>query len=138
MSELERLRLRELERRLSQASLGVTDADVHRRASLHAYGAANHKLRKILRGARPPAMGPAVRSQGLEAVFRRNREELAAAVRVQRAFKHHYRRKRFNQLIRQLRGVVRIQALARGVLARRFVAEWYSRRSVMVLSLIHI
>ena len=134
LTELERLRLRELEKRLSQASLGITDADVHQRAGLRAYGAANHKLRKILRGARPPALDPAVRSQGLEAVFKRNREELSAAIRVQRAYKRHYRRKRFTQLIRQLRGVVRIQALARGVLARRFVAEWYARRSVMVLA----
>lgn len=134
LTALERLRLRELEKRLSHASRGVRDEDLRHHAGVRAYGAANRKLRKILRGARMPAMGPAIKSQGLEAVFRRNREELAAAVRIQRVYKHYYRRKRFDHLSRQLRGVVRIQALARGVIARRFVAEWYARRSVMVLA----
>lgn len=134
LTPLERLKLRELERRLSQASLGVRDEDARRHAGLAAYGAANRKLRKILRGARPPAIGPAVKSQSLEAVLQRNREEREAAVRVQRLYKHYYRRKRFDALIRQLKGVVRVQALARGVIARRFVAEWYSRRSSMVLA----
>lgn len=134
LTPLERLRLRELEKRLSQASLGVKDADVRHKAGVAAYGAANRKLRKILGGAKPPAVGPSLKSHGLEAVFRRNREELAAAVRIQRLYKHYYRQKRFDGLIRQLRGVVRIQALARGVISRRFVAEWYSRRSVMVLA----
>lgn len=134
LTALERLRLRELERRLSQASLGVRDEDVRRHAGVAAYSAANRKLRKILRGARPPVIGPSVKSQSLEAVFQRNRAELAAAVRIQRIYKHHYRKKRFNALIRQLKGVVNIQALARGVIARRFVAEWYLRRSSMVLA----
>lgn len=134
LTPIERLRLRELEKRLSQASLGVKDADVRHNAGVAAYGAANRKLRKILRGARPPTVGLSLKSEGLEAVFRRNREELAAAVRIQRLYKHYYRQKRFDLLIRQLKGVVRIQALARGVISRRFVAEWYSRRSEMVLA----
>ncbi|CAM9177193.1 unnamed protein product [Scytosiphon promiscuus] len=134
LTDLECLRLRELEKRLSQEALGVKDEDVRRKAGFQAYGAANRKLRKILGGARPPSMGPAIKSEGLEAVFQRNREERAAASRVQRLYKHYYRRKRFGQMISQLRGVVKIQALARGVVARRFVAEWYSRRSVMVLA----
>lgn len=134
LTDLECLRLRELEKRLSQESLGVKDEDVRRHAGVQAYGAANRKLRKILGGARPPAMGPAIKSEGLEAVFRRNREERAAASRIQGLFKHYYRRKRFGQMILQLQGVVKIQALARGVIARRFVAEWYARRSVMVLA----
>lgn len=130
----ERLKLCELERRLSQASLGVRDEDVRRHAGLAAYGAANRKLRKILRGARPPAIGPEVKSKSLEAIFQRNREELEAAIRVQRLYKHYYRRKRFDALIRQLKGIVRVQAFARGMIARQFVAEWYSRRSSMVLA----
>ena len=134
LTDLECLRLRELEKRLSQQSLGVKDEDVRHNAGVRAYGAANRKLRKILRGARPPAMGPAIKSEGLESVFRRNREERAAASRIQRLYKHYYRRKRFTQMILQLQGVVKIQALARGVIARRFVAEWYARRSVMVLA----
>ena len=134
LTDLECLRLRELEKRLSQQSLGVKDEDVRHNAGVRAYGAANRKLRKILRGARPPAMGPAIKSEGLESVFRRNREERAAASRIQRLYKHYYRRKRFMQMILQLQGVVKIQALARGVIARRFVAEWYARRSVMVLA----
>ncbi|CAN0575223.1 unnamed protein product, partial [Ectocarpus sp. 12 AP-2014] len=134
LTDLECLRLRELEKRLSQESLGVKDADVRHHAGVQAYGAANRKLRKILGGARPPFMGPAIKSEGLEAVFQRNREERAAATRIQRLYKHYYRRKRFRQMTLQLQGVVKIQALARGVLARRFVAEWYARRSVMVLA----
>ncbi|CAM9676395.1 unnamed protein product [Ectocarpus sp. 6 AP-2014] len=134
LTDLECLRLRELETRLSQESLGVKDADVRHHAGVQAYGAANRKLRKILGGARPPFMGPAIKSEGLEAVFQRNREERAAATRIQRLYKHYFRRKRFRQMTLQLQGVVKIQALARGVLARRFVAEWYARRSVMVLA----
>lgn len=134
LTALERLRLRELEKRLSRASQGVSEKDLCHQAGVKAYGAANRKLRKILHGARPPAVGPAIKSQGLEAVFRRAREEFAAAVRIQRVYKHYYRRKQFNKMIQQLHGVVRIQALARGVIARRFVAEWYARRSVMVLA----
>lgn len=134
LTDLECLRLRELEKRLSQESLGVQDADVRHHAGVQAYGAANRKLRKILGGARPPFMGPAIKSDGLEAVFQRNREVRAAATRIQRLYKHYYRRKRFRQMTLQLQGVVKIQALARGVLARRFVAEWYARRSVMVLA----
>lgn len=134
LTDLECLRLRELEKRLSQESRGVKDEDVCHHAGVQAYGAANRKLRKILGGARPPAMGPVIKSEGLEAVFRRNREERAAASRIQALFKHYYRRKRFEQMILQLQGVVKIQALARGVIARRFVAEWYARRSVMVLA----
>lgn len=134
LTDLESLRLRELEKRLSQQASGVKDADVRHHAGVQAYGAANRKLRKILGGARPPAMGPSIKSEGLEAVFRRNREERAAATRIQRLYKHYYRRKRFRQMILQLQGVVKIQALARGIIARRFVAEWYARRSVMVLA----
>lgn len=134
LTDLECLRLRELEKRLSQQSSGVKEEDVRHYAGVQAYGAANRKLRKILGGARPPAMGPSIKSEGLEAVFRRNREERAAATRIQRLYKHYYRRKRFRQMILQLQGVVKIQALARGVVARRFVAEWYARRSVMVLA----
>ncbi|CAN0017844.1 unnamed protein product [Ectocarpus sp. 4 AP-2014] len=134
LTDLECLRLRELEKRLSQESLGVKDADVRHHAGVQAYGAANRKLRKILGGARPPFMGPAIKSEGLEEVFQRNREERAAATRIQRLYKHYYRRERFRQMTLQLQGVVKIQALARGVLARRFVAEWYARRSVMVLA----
>ena len=134
LTDLESLRLRELERRLSQQSLGVRDADVRHHAGVKAYSAANRKLRKILGGARPPAIGPSIKSEGLEAVFRRNRGERAAATRIQRVYKHYYRRERFRQMILQLQGVVKIQALARGVIARRFVAEWYARRSVMVLA----
>ncbi|CAM9395212.1 unnamed protein product, partial [Hapterophycus canaliculatus] len=134
LTDLECLRLRELEKRLSQESLGVKEEDLRRHAGFQAYGAANRKLRKILGGARPPSMGPAIKSEGLEAVFRRNREERAAASRIQRLYKHYYRRKRFMQMTSQLQGVVKIQALARGVIARRFVAEWYARRSVMVLA----
>ena len=134
LTDLESLRLRELEKRLSQQALGVKDADVRHHAGVQAYGAANRKLRKILGGARPPAMGPSIKSEGLEAVFRRNREERAAATRIQRLYKHFYRRKRFRQMILQLQGVVKVQALARGVIARRYVAEWYARRSVMVLA----
>lgn len=134
LTDLECLRLRELEKRLYQQSMGVKDEDVRHHAGVQAYGAANRKLRKILGGARPPAMGPAIKSEGLESVFRRNREERAAASRIQRLYKHYYRRKRFTQMILQLQGVVKIQALARGVIARRFVAEWYARRSVMVLA----
>lgn len=134
LTDLECLRLRELEKRLSQESLGVKDEDLRHHAGVHAYGVANRKLRKILGGARPPAMGPAIKSKGLEAVFRRNREERAAASRIQALFKHYYRRKKFAQMTLQLQGVVKIQALARGVIARRFVAEWYARRSVMVLA----
>lgn len=134
LTDLECLRLRELEKRLSQESLGVKDEDVRHNAGVRAYGAANRKLRKILGGARPPFMGPAIKSEGLEAVFQRNREERAAATRIQRLYKHYYRRKCFRKMTLQLQGVVKIQALARGVLARRFVAEWYARRSVMVLA----
>eukprot|EP00752_Nemacystus_decipiens_P005346 g4847.t1 len=134
LTDLESLRLRELERRLSQQASGVKDADVLRHAGVKAYSAANRKLRKILGGARPPAMGPSIKSEGLEAVFRRNRGERAAATRIQRLYKHYYRRKLFRKMILQLQGVVKIQALARGVIARRFVAEWYARRSIMVLA----
>lgn len=134
LTDLECLRLRELEKRLSQESLGVKDEDLRHHAGVQAYGIANRKLRKILGGARPAAMGPAIKSEGLEAVFRRNREERAAASRIQAMFKHYYRRKKFEQMTLQLQGVVKIQALARGVIARRFVAEWYARRSVMVLA----
>lgn len=134
LTALERLRLRELEKRLSQESLGVREEDERRHAGIQAYKTANRKLRKILRGTQPPSLGPSIKSQGLEAVFRRNREEIAAAIRIQRLYKRYYRRKRFERLSRQLRGIVRIQAFARGVIARRFVAEWYSRRSVMVLA----
>ncbi|CAM9644897.1 unnamed protein product [Discosporangium mesarthrocarpum] len=95
---------------------------------------ANRKLRKILRGARPPIFAPAVKSLDLESILRRNRAEQAAACRVQRFYKHYYRRKKFTDLLRQLRLVVRLQALVRGVLARRYVAEWYARRTGMVLA----
>lgn len=132
LTPLENLRLRELERKLSQASLGISDREARRGAGIHAYTAANHKLRKILSGARPPAVGPFLKSEGLEAVLRRNREELSAAIRIQRPFKLYFRRKKFEQLIRQLRGVSRVQALARGNIARKYVSEWHSRRSSIV------
>lgn len=134
LTPLERLRLRELEKRLSQASRGVRDENVRHSAGVKAYAIANRKLRKILRGNRPSITGPAIKSEGLEAIFKRNRAEIAAAVGIQRSYKTYYRRKRFSKMIQQLRGVVRIQALARGIITRRFVAEWYSRRSVMVLA----
>lgn len=134
LTPLEKLRLRELEQRLTlKDSRPVNDAESRLRTVMAPYGAANRKLRKILRGAKPPAIAPAIKSHNLEAVFRRNRDELAAVVRIQRVYKRYFRRKRFGQLFRQLRGVVRVQALARGLLARRFVAEWYARRSAMVL-----
>lgn len=132
LTPLENLRLRELERRLSQASLGISDREERRGAGIHAYTAANHKLRKILSGARPPALGPSLKSEGLEAVLHRNREELLAAIRIQRPFKLYFRRKKFGGMIRQLRGVARVQALVRGVVARKYVTEWHSRRSSMV------
>lgn len=132
LTPLENLRLRELERRLSQASLGISDREARRGAGIHAYTAANQKLRKVLSGARPPAVGPSLKSKGLEAVLRRNRDELSAAIRIQRPFKVYFRRKKFWRLIGQLRGVTRVQALARGVITRKYVTEWHSRRNSMV------
>lgn len=133
LSSLEKLRLRELEHRLSQASLGVEDVQRRRHASIAAYRSVNRKLRKILRGTKPPVVCPAVKSQSIEAVLQRNRSELEAAIRIQRLYKCYYRKRRFSALICQLRGVIRIQSLARGVLARRFVAEWYAQRRAMVI-----
>ncbi|CAM9356580.1 unnamed protein product, partial [Choristocarpus tenellus] len=133
LTDLECMRLRELERRLSLKSLGESSSNVCRRGGLRAYGMANRKLRKILRGGRPPVLRHVVKSLDLETIFQRNREERVSAVRIQQYYKRYYRRKKFLALMSQLRLVVRLQALVRGVLTRRFVAEWYTRRTMMVL-----
>lgn len=134
LTPLERSKLRQLERRLASSSRDAGRRKLGRPAGIAAYNSANRKLKKILRGSKLPHINPAVKSQGLEEVLRRTRDELAAAVRIQRVYKQYYRQKRFKTLARQIKGVILIQALARGVLARRFVAEWYVRRSAMVLS----
>ena len=134
LSPLERLRLDELEKKLTQASLGVRDHDERRKAGLRAYASVNRKLRKILSGARPPVAGPSLKSEGLETMLRRSREELSAAVRIQRFYKLYYRRNKFAKMIQHLHGVIRIQALVRGAIARRYVAKTRSRRSAMVLA----
>ncbi|CAM9262424.1 unnamed protein product [Chrysoparadoxa australica] len=133
LTEMEHAKLHTLERRLQLESKGLTDFGEHRREGVRAIQQASKKLQKVLRGDRPPQPKASVRSLDIEAIFERNRIEREAAVTLQRAYLFHYRRRKFREMIYLIQKIVRIQALARGMIARRFVAEWFARRSVMIL-----
>ncbi|CAM9854453.1 unnamed protein product, partial [Phaeothamnion confervicola] len=132
----EHLRLRELERRLNVRGLlrhGNPEALFRQKGGLQAYLADNRKLRRVLRGDRPPLAGAALRSLEVDTLLKLQNEQGVAALRLQHWWRRHFLQIRIRRMLATVRGLTRLQAVARGAVTRRYVAEWYVRRSVAVL-----
>eukprot|EP00953_Heterococcus_sp_UTEX-ZZ885_P000614 857-Heterococcus_DN1.PRE.1 len=71
-------------------------------------------------------------SAHVDDLYQRNRDERSAAIQLQAWWRHYSIRTKFELMARQGRLIVRIQALVRGVIYRKRIAEWYTQRLRMV------
>ena len=96
--------------------------------NMEVYKTENRKLRRVLRGEVVVPTKPAVASEEISAVFEVTRLEHVKAIVIQRFWKRQAVRKFWRLRVYQILQVTKIQAMVRGVIARRLVAVWYRER----------
>jgi IQ calmodulin-binding motif len=143
LTDIENLRLKDLERRLHLQYTGKTESLVRRCSSRRAYQVANRNMKNIMNGHGPNALTKRAGSSTCDNVsilhsalvgdlYQRNRDERSAAIQLQAWWRHYSIRTKFELMARQGRLIVRIQALVRGLIYRKRIAEWYTQRLRMV------
>jgi hypothetical protein len=144
LTELEHLKLGDLERRLDLEKVATRlkgtdnhaklEAKMLRLKGMRAYLGANRKLTKVLRGARPRGDAPLIASSIVDSIYKISLREHAAAIRLQRFYRGYYYRKCYANMAWQVKQLIKIQAIARGYVTRRLLAEWHAQREGVVLA----
>eukprot|EP00753_Platysulcus_tardus_P014744 PLAT4441.3.p1 GENE.PLAT4441.3~~PLAT4441.3.p1 ORF type:complete len:1034 (+),score=390.25 PLAT4441.3:292-3102(+) len=124
LSEVESARLAAMEKSLLEERRAARRSRARLAKTHGVYDAAHRGLRKLLNKRQPPQLLPALVSQ-LYAVELR---EQAAAVTLQRAWRHFNNLRWWRELMRLSRAVRKIQAAARRWIVRRRVQRWIRER----------
>lgn len=156
LSATEKLKLRELERRLELAAQSKSARQLDKDSGINAYKSANRKIRKVLHGggsklakqaakaaksmagsggqsSKVLSLPVSLQAPQLLSLFEKGRREKLAARVLQKWWKRWLIRSNFRYMAKQGRLIKRIQALARGVICRRRIAEWYTHREKMII-----
>jgi protein-tyrosine-phosphatase len=98
LTDIENLRLKDLERRLHLQSTGKTESALRRRSSKRAYQVANKKMKNIMNGHGPHALTKKAGSKSdnisilhsaqVDDLYQRNRDERSAAITLQTWWRH--------------------------------------------------
>jgi hypothetical protein len=80
-----------------------------------------------------PKPQPAIHSHELDSIFETERIESLAARKIQRAYVHSCLISKLRHVFHCMLMAVRIQKVIRGILARKRVAEWFQRKSALMI-----
>eukprot|EP00953_Heterococcus_sp_UTEX-ZZ885_P036900 18993-Heterococcus_DN1.PRE.4 len=112
LTDIENLRLKDLERRLHLQSTGKSESLVRRCSSRRAYQVANRKMKNIMNGHGPNALTKRagssksdivsiLHSAHVDDLYQRNRDERSAAIQLQAWWRHYSIRTKFELMARQ-------------------------------------
>jgi hypothetical protein len=76
---------------------------------------------------------PSIHSLELDSIFETERIESLAAKKIERAYVHSCVIAKLRHVFRCMLMAVRIQKIIRGILARKRVAEWYQKKSALMI-----
>lgn len=104
-----------------------------RRVPASVYRTENRRLRRAMRERRPHPQAGLVRSRAMEDLYELEREQTEAAIKIQQAYQRYRRMCFWHSYLRKTRAATKIQAQARGMVARALIRRWYLRRTWLVM-----
>lgn len=123
LTDEERMRLEALAKEL-EGGRSLPKAE----AILQVYKRENRRIRRALEGKNAKRKQQTIVSDHMSHLFEITRSETQAAIAIQRAWRRFVTKRFWRLRIFQMLRVKKIQALARGYITRRLVAQWFRER----------